>query len=161
MVSFWQSSLVALLAASGLANAALVPYKGKAPELPQGRKPFGFGFRATGGAANASAVYIAENMVDLKDALQAPWARTVYVRGNINGAVKFDNVTSKNVLTNCAGYVAETAPLFNFTQYMMSWNASYMASLDALPETSVVEGKPVADFIALIKQQPVSISISI
>jgi hypothetical protein len=153
---FSKSFIISLLAIAGITNGALVPYNGKAPDLPK-RKPFGFGIAATGGAANKSAVYIAENMVDLRDALQLNYTRTVYVKGLIDGSVVKDNVTGKLVKTSCETYIQQAAPQFNFTQYMMSLNASYMASLEALPESEVVEGKNVTEFISLLKQQVVCI----
>lgn len=152
---FSASILLSALAASGLADGALVPYTGRKPELPK-RKPFGFGIATTGGAANASAVYLVDNMVDLREALQLDYPRTVYVKGLIDGSVIMDNSTGKLVKTNCDSYIQQAAPQFNFTQYMMSLNTSYMANLAALPPTDVVEGRSVADFIALLKQQVVS-----
>jgi len=154
MILSLKLTLLGLLAAS-LTEAALVPFKGKVPELPQGRKPFGYGIQATGGAANRTNVYIATNMVDLRDALQLNVSRTVYVKGNIDGSVRFNNITGKNEPTNCNTYIQENAPQFNFTQYMMSLNTTYMASLKALPLNSTVEGTLATDFIALLEQQVV------
>ena len=151
---FSTSFIVPLLAIVGITDGALTTYKGKKPDLPS-RKPFGFGIATTGGAANKSAVYVVDNMVDLREALQLNYTRTVYVKGLIDGSVVKDNVTGKLVKTNCDTYIQQAAPQFNFTQYMMSLNTSYMASLEVLPQTDVVEGRNVTEFIDLLKQQVV------
>ncbi|KAF8752762.1 Pectate lyase [Rhizoctonia solani] len=109
----------------------LKPYTGAPPNLPS-RKPFGFASKSTGGSLNASAVYLATNAAELREALALPYTKTVYVKGVINGN-EFDDGTR----ASCQDYIDATGSAgaairtYNFTEYIYSLNSTYLAEVSA------------------------------
>ncbi|ELU41326.1 polysaccharide lyase family 1 protein [Rhizoctonia solani AG-1 IA] len=95
-------------------------------------RPFGFASKSTGGSLNASAVYLATNAAELREALALPYTKTVYVKGVINGN-EFDDGTR----ASCQDYIDATGSAgaairtYNFTEYIYSLNSTYLAEVSA------------------------------
>lgn len=157
--------LAALLALSTGVLSTLTEYHGKGPSLPD-RAPFGFGSETTGGKGGKQ--YVVTDMLQLREALKMTGPRTVYVKGTIDGSLGQDPVTNKSVKTDCAWYTEKSIPQFNFTRYVMAWNESYMASVQAAidqPSTSaettanlmVGDGLSLPEWQTLLKNHIVSL----
>ena len=56
---------------------------GPTPDLSS--TPFGYAEASTGGSTNESAVYVASTLAELKEAVELPYTKTVYVNGTIHG----------------------------------------------------------------------------
>ncbi|EIN09878.1 polysaccharide lyase family 1 protein [Punctularia strigosozonata HHB-11173 SS5] len=119
-----------VLATLGIVANALTPYDGPRPNLTH--IPFGYGGLANGGSLNASAVYVATNASELREALALPYAKTVYVQGVINGNEQHDGT-----LADCQYYIDHTGSdgaairSYNFTLYLWSLNSTYLAEVEA------------------------------
>ncbi|KAI9049851.1 hypothetical protein LZ554_006001 [Drepanopeziza brunnea f. sp. 'monogermtubi'] len=141
-------STAALLVRS-LVSAELTPFTGTPPALPENRSPFSYGSLATGGSADPSAVFLVDNMPDLRTALEMDSPRTVYVKGNITG----HEITS-GTYADCQWFI-ENCPTkqFNFTRYVMSLNESYMDSVKLESENGgKVEGMDATEYLELLKK---------
>ncbi|KAK0102343.1 hypothetical protein ONS95_005966 [Cadophora gregata] len=148
------AALALLLACIG-ASAELTPYTGPAPILPAKRSTFSFGSLTTGGsAAKSSAIFLVDNMPDLRTALTLPYPRIVYVKGNITGNQITSNAGSGSTYANCQWYTDNSgAKQFNLTRYVMSLNTSYMDSVKAIADKNgKIEGMSAVDYLALLKK---------
>lgn len=150
-LSCWLAS--GLLAASA---EALTAFTGTYPKLPSARAPFGYGSNTTGGAENKSAVYVVENMMELREALTLDYKRTVYVKGEIDGL----EISAGNI-ANCQWFIDNSrVKQFNFTQYFMSLNATYMTTVaDAVAAGKTVDGHNATEYQKLLKKMNVRFTL--
>ncbi|OWP02396.1 hypothetical protein B2J93_3184 [Marssonina coronariae] len=153
MFTFRLFSVAALLLES-ITTAALTPYTGPAPNLPAQRAPFSYGALATGGSsANASSVFLVDNMPDLRVALTLPFPRTVYIRGNISG-LEITSAANGSTYADCQWFIDNGgAKRFNFTRYLMSLNQTYMDGVAAeSAKNGTMEGMNAGEFMDLLKR---------
>ncbi|KAG8961052.1 hypothetical protein FRC03_005831 [Tulasnella sp. 419] len=141
-----------LLVFSGCASA-LTPYTGTPPKLPS-RQPFGFGSAATGGSTNTSAVYLVKNANELREAIALPYTKTIYVDGTMHG-----NQLSDGTMATCQTYIDRTGSTgaairqFNFAQYLLSLNSTYMALVSqASAANQLFEGKNATEYKSLLSK---------
>lgn len=142
-----------------LARAELTPYSGPPPELPPNRVPFSYGSLATGGAgADASSIFLVDNMPDLRTALELDRPRTVYVQGNIAGN-EITAGANGSTFADCQWYIDDSpVKQFNFTRYVMSLNESFMESVKAESQRGgTIEGMNATEFELLLKEIQVSV----
>ncbi|EKD12796.1 uncharacterized protein L3040_006950 [Drepanopeziza brunnea f. sp. 'multigermtubi'] len=146
-------STAALLVRS-LASAELTPYTGTPPALPENRAPFSYGSLTTGGsAADPSAVFLVDNMPDLRTVLAMDSPRTVYIQGNITGN-EITSAKDGGTYADCQWYIDNSpSKQFNFTRYVMSLNESYMDSVKLESEKGgTVEGMDATEYLELLKR---------
>ncbi|KAF3910424.1 hypothetical protein ABW20_dc0105428 [Dactylellina cionopaga] len=144
MRAFLFASLFAGLASQA---AALEPYTGPAPVLPL-RFPFGFGKDVTGGGKpNKTTTYLVDNMPDLRTALSMTGPRTVYVKGEI-----FGNEINETFSGNCQWYIdTSNVKQYNFTLYIQSLNATYVAEVKAAAAANqIIDGRNATEVAALL-----------
>ncbi|KAH7351202.1 pectin lyase fold/virulence factor [Rhexocercosporidium sp. MPI-PUGE-AT-0058] len=138
-----------------VAQAELTIYTGPAPNLPPNRSTFSFGSLATGGsAANASSIFLVDNMPDLRTALELPYPRVVYVKGNITGHQITSDVANGSTYADCQWFTEKSgAKQFNLTRYIMSLNTSYMDGVKlAADRNETFEGMNAVEFLTLLKK---------
>jgi hypothetical protein len=130
----------------------LTPYTGDPPSLPD-RSPFGFGSETTGGAADdGTNTYLVDNMVDLRTALTLDVPRVVYVKGELEG-----NEINSSFSADCQWYIDNSPNTdFNFTQYIMAYNETYMDEVEAAADAGEdIDGYDAAELYDLLKHQNV------
>ncbi|KAL1718220.1 polysaccharide lyase family 1 protein [Schizophyllum commune] len=133
--------------------AALQVYDGPTPDLSS--TPFGYAEASMGGSTNESAVYVASTLAELKEAVEFPYTKTVYVNGTIHG-----NELADGSLADCQTYIDTTGSdgsavrQFNFTLYILSLNSTYTALVDAAAEAGEpFEGRNATEYKELLGHQ--------
>ncbi|TRM55445.1 polysaccharide lyase family 1 protein [Schizophyllum amplum] len=128
-------------------------YDGPKPDLSD--TPFGYAATSTGGSTNKSAVYIVSTLADLKEAAALPYTKTIYVNGTIHG-----NELADGSLADCQTYIDTTGSdntpnrQFNFTLYILAYNETYTALVNAAAEAGeTIEGRDATEYAALLKHQ--------
>ncbi|KAI4526734.1 polysaccharide lyase family 1 protein [Schizophyllum commune Loenen D] len=132
---------------------ALQVYDGPTPDLSS--TSFGYAEASTGGSTNESAVYVASTLAELKEAVELPYTKTVYVNGTIHG-----NELSDGSLADCQTYIDTTGSdgsavrQFNFTLYILSLNSTYTSLVDAAAEAGEpFEGRNATEYRELLGHQ--------
>lgn len=123
-----------------------------APDIPD-RQPFGFASTVTGGGnPSPNNTFVVENMMDLREALEMTTPRTIYVRGEIKG-----NQINETTFGDCQMYIDESpVPEFNFTQYIMSYNDTYMNAVEAAADADEeFDGMNATEYLNVLKRQNV------
>ncbi|KAF3110205.1 hypothetical protein TWF594_010147 [Orbilia oligospora] len=139
--------LIPFLANLAYQATALEPYTGLPPILPP-RFPFGFGKDITGGGRpNKTNTYLVENMLDLRTVLSMTGPRTVYVKGEI-----FGNQVNETYSADCQWYIENSnVKQFNFTLYVQSLNATYVAEVKvAAAANEIIDGRNATELAALL-----------
>ncbi|KAI5888645.1 polysaccharide lyase family 1 protein [Schizophyllum commune H4-8] len=128
-------------------------YDGPTPDLSS--TPFGYAQASTGGSTNESAVYVASTLAELKEAVELPYTKTVYVNGTIHG-----NELADGSLADCQTYIDTTGSdgsavrQFNFTLYILSLNSTYTSLVDAAAEAGEpFEGRNATEYKELLGHQ--------
>ncbi|RVD85296.1 uncharacterized protein DFL_003622 [Arthrobotrys flagrans] len=140
-------SLVSLLACLAYQATALEPYAGSPPILPL-RFPFGFGKDVTGGGRrDKTNTYLVDNMPDLRTVLSMTGPRTVYVKGEI-----FGNQINETYFADCQWYIDNSnVKQYNFTLYVQSLNATYVAEVKAAAAANeIIDGRNATELAALL-----------
>ncbi|KAL1687568.1 polysaccharide lyase family 1 protein [Schizophyllum commune] len=132
---------------------ALQVYDGPTPDLSS--TSFGYAEASTGGSTNESAVYVASTLAELKEAVELPYTKTVYVNGTIHG-----NELADGSLADCQTYIDTTGSdgsavrQFNFTLYILSLNSTYTSLVDAAAEAGEpFEGRNATEYRELLGHQ--------
>ncbi|KAK6501146.1 hypothetical protein TWF481_008994 [Arthrobotrys musiformis] len=139
--------IIPLLAGLAHQAAAIEPYLGPPPILPL-RFPFGFGKDVTGGGRpDETNTYLVDNMLDLRTALSMSGPRTVYVKGEI-----FGNQINETYSADCQWYIDNSnVKQYNFTLYVQSLNATYVAEVKAAAAANeIIDGRNATELAALL-----------
>ncbi|TRM55446.1 polysaccharide lyase family 1 protein [Schizophyllum amplum] len=148
----WFTTAWLLGACCGL-TLGLDIYDGPKPDLSD--TPFGYAAASTGGTTNESAVYVVSTLADLKEAAELPYTKTIYVNGTIHG-----NALDDGSMADCQTYIDTTGSdnsasrQFNFTLYILAFNETYTALVDAAAEAGeTFEGRNATEYSELLSHQ--------
>ncbi|KAI5804947.1 polysaccharide lyase family 1 protein [Geopyxis carbonaria] len=128
----------------------LLPQASQCIPLSIDRRPFGYGARATGGAAGNTTVTVT-SMPALRAALLLPSPKTILISGTLHGA----DVGNASLAT-CDIYIAtSTVPQYNFTEYILSLNSTYTAlvAAAAAAKTSFSGHANASEYLTLLRRQ--------